>query len=146
MCPVYKLWLLCTRWNLCIRIAHTSTGLVVRRHQNSKFSLILVVAGTYPLYFKDVYTILIFFSLFWDRESGELSYPNTENMLANIGNVDVMPSMPDGYNFTLSDYLGTDICYQMQTDLQAGVCPFFSRFANSFMDLQLLRAFFNFLR
>jgi hypothetical protein len=44
-------------------------------------------------------------------------------MLANIGNVDVMPAMQDGYNFTLSDYLGSDICYQMQTDLQAGVCP-----------------------
>jgi hypothetical protein len=43
-------------------------------------------------------------------------------MLANVGNVDVMPGMQDGYNFTLSDYLGSDICYQMQTDLQAGVC------------------------
>ncbi|KAJ4761652.1 hypothetical protein LUZ62_072027 [Rhynchospora pubera] len=54
------------------------------------------------------------------KESGELSYSNTENMSTNIGNVDVMPVVQEGYNFTLSDYLGSDItCYQMQSDLQA---------------------------
>lgn len=52
------------------------------------------------------------------KESGEVSYANTENMLTNIGNVDVMPVMQDGFNFTLSEYLGSDICYQMQPDLQ----------------------------
>ncbi|XP_078172692.1 uncharacterized protein LOC144566532 [Carex rostrata] len=52
------------------------------------------------------------------KESGEVSYANTENMLTNIGNVDVMPVMQDGFNFTISEYLGSDICYQ--PDLQPG--------------------------
>ncbi|KAJ3700392.1 hypothetical protein LUZ61_004097 [Rhynchospora tenuis] len=75
------------------------------------------------------------------KESGELSYSNTENMLTNIGNVDVMPVVQEGFNFNLSDYLGSDITsYQMQNDLRAAVrlkITFFFSFLLFVLDLQM---------
>lgn len=131
MAAIYRNW--------CTRIARTNTGLVVCTHQNTKFCLVCnhINCRFRKCLLNDLNSFLF---LFWDRESGEVSYANTENMLTNIGNVDVMPVMQDGFNFTLSEYLGSDI-YQMQPDLQPGVChetAFFFSILVFVQDLQIV--------
>ncbi|PNT68805.1 hypothetical protein BRADI_3g45410v3 [Brachypodium distachyon] len=58
------------------------------------------------------------------KAKNEMICSSMDDLLHPGIHTDELPVIQDGYNFTLSDYLGDDIpCYtSMQPDLQAGIC------------------------